>query len=295
MSIARYLLVFLFLLATTPTISSNAIEVKDDTGNVLWLSQPAKRIISLSPHLTELLFELGVGDQVVGAIEHSNFPPAASAVPRIGSHSKFDIETITSLTPDLILAWHSGTPRAEISRLEKLRVPIFRSEPRQLDDIANTLIRLGQLTGADARGKRLAATFRADVSRLKVRYKHRSSVRVFFQVWQDPLITLNQDHLVTTLISQCGGENIFGALGPLAPTVSLEAVIGTDPQVIVAAASQETAHQWLRRWRRWQGIQAVRNEHLFSINPDVINRATPRILEGMQSLCELIERARARN
>ena len=295
MSIARYLLVFLFLLAATPTISSNAIEVKDDTGNVLWLSQPAKRIISLAPHLTELLFELGVGDQVVGAIEHSNFPPAASAVPRIGSHSKFDIETITSLTPDLILAWHSGTPRAEISRLEKLRVPIFRSEPRQLDDIANTLIRLGQLTGAGVRGKRLAATFRADVSRLKVRYKHRPSVRVFFQVWQDPLITLNRDHLVTTLISQCGGENIFGALGPLAPTVSLEAVIGTDPEVIVAAAPQETAHQWLRRWRRWQGIQAVRNEHLFSINPDVINRATPRILEGMQSLCELIERARARN
>tara|TARA_B100000745_G_scaffold280779_1_gene213113 strand:- start:2129 stop:3034 length:906 start_codon:yes stop_codon:yes gene_type:complete len=283
----------LLLFATGPTSAELPIVVQDDTGIKLVLSTPAKRIITLSPHLTEYLFHLGVDDQIVGAVEYSNYPAKAKLIPRIGSHQKFNLEAIIALGPDLALAWHSGNPTSELTRIDRLGIPIFRSEPRQLKHIANTLRRLGRLTGVEDHGHRLAKMFLADASTLKKQYNGRSPMRVFYQVWQDPLMTLNGKHLVSRLIRHCGGVNIFEHVDLLAPTVSREAVIGADPEIIIAAAPASMAHDWLISWRRWSGLRAVKNKHLFTIDPDLINRATPRILTGMQTLCELIQRARS--
>lgn len=267
--------------------------VQDDTGIKLVLPAPAKRIISLAPHLTEYLFHLGVDDQIAGAVEYSNYPTKAKLIPRIGSHQKFNLEAVIALAPDLALAWHSGNPTSELARIDRLGVPIYLSEPRRLEHIANTLRRLGRLTGVEDRGHHLAKIFLSDASILKKQYSGRSPIRVFYQVWQDPLITLNGRHLVSRLIRHCGGVNIFGHVDSLAPTVSREAVIGADPEIIIAAAPASVAHGWLVSWQRWSGLRAAENRHLFTIDPDLINRATPRILAGMQTLCELIQRARS--
>ena len=284
----------LLLLFTTATISADGqIVVQDDTGSTMTLSTPAKRIISLSPHLTEYLFHLGVGKQIVGAVDYSNYPSEAKLIPRIGSHQKFNLEAIIALRPDLALAWHSGNPTSELSRIDRLGIPIFLSEPGRLEHIADTLHRLGRLTGVEDHADHLAKTFLADALILKNQYTGRSPIRVFYQVWQDPLMTLNGKHLVSRLIRHCGGVNIFEHVTALAPTVSREAVIGADPEIIIAAAPTSMAHDWLVSWRRWSGLRAIENKHLFTINPDLINRATPRILTGMQTLCELIQRARS--
>ena len=283
----------LLLFATGPASADRPIVVQDDTGIKLVLSAPAKRIISLAPHLTEYLFHLGVGDQIVGAVDYSNHPAKAKLIPRIGSHQKFNLEAIIALGPDLALAWHSGNPNSELTRVDRLGIPIFLSEPSRLEHIADTLRRLGRLTGVEDHGHRLAKTFLADASTLKKQYSGRSPMRVFYQVWQDPLMTLNGKHLVSRLIRHCGGVNIFGHVDSLAPTVSREAVIGADPEIIIAAAPASRAHNWLVSWRRWSGLRAVENKYLFSIDPDLINRATPRILTGMQALCELIQQARS--
>ena len=283
----------LLLFATGPASADRSIVVQDDTGIKLVLSAPAKRIISLAPHLTEYLFHLGVGDQIVGAVDYSNYPAKAKLIPRIGSHQKFNLEAIIALGPDLALAWHSGNPNSELARVDRLGIPIFLSEPNRLEHIGDTLRRLGRLTGVENHGHHLAKNFLADALILKKQYSGRSPMRVFYQVWQDPLMTLNGKHLVSRLIRHCGGINIFEHVDSLAPTVSREAVIGADPEIIIAAAPASMARDWLVSWRRWSGLSAVANKHLFTIDPDLINRATPRILAGMQTLCELIQRARS--
>ncbi len=291
--ILRGFTALLLLCATGPASAELPIVVQDDTGVTMVLSKPAKRIISLAPHLTEYLFHLGVGDQIVGAVDYSNYPAKAKLIPRIGSHQKFNLEAIIALGPDLALAWHSGNPNSELTRVDRLGIPIFLSEPSRLEHIADTLRRLGRLTGVENRGHHLAKTFLADALILKKQYSGRSPMRVFYQVWQDPLMTLNGKHLVSRLIRHCGGINIFEHVDSLAPTVSREAVIGADPEIIIAAAPASMARDWLVSWRRWSGLSAVENKHLFTIDPDLINRATPRILAGMQTLCELVQRARS--
>jgi len=283
----------LLLFATGPTSAEGPIVVQDDTGVTVVLSKSAKRIISLSPHLTEYLFHLGVGDHIVGAVDYSNYPAKAKLIPRIGSHQKFNLEAIIALGPDLALAWQSGNPTSELTRIDRLGIPIFLSEPGRLEHIADTLHRLGRLTGVEDRGHQLAKTFLDDASILKKQYSGRSPMRVFYQVWQDPLMTLNGKHLVSRLIRHCGGVNIFEHVDSLAPTVSREAVIGADPDIIIAAAPASMAHNWLVSWQRWSGLRAVENKYLFIIDPDLINRATPRVLTGMKTLCELIQRARS--
>ena len=285
-------LLLLFSLGTSH--ADNPIVVQDDTGARVILPAPAQRIISLSPHLTEYLFHLNVDDQIAGTVDYSNYPAKAKLLPRVGSHQNFNLEAIIGLEPDLGLIWHSGTSTAELARVIKLGIPVFLSEPRRLEDIATTLQRLGQLTGANHRGYRLANIFRKDTARLLAKYSGRSPVRVFYQVWQNPLMTLNGEHLINRLISHCGGKNIFEHLESLAPTVSREAVIGANPEIIIAAGPASTAHAWLAAWQRWPSIRAVKDQNLFTIDPDLINRPTPRILTGMQSLCELIEQARQR-
>ena len=284
----------LLLFSLGASNADNSIVVQDDTGARVILPAPAQRIISLSPHLTEYLFHLNVDDQIVGTVDHSNYPAKAKLLPRVGSHQKFNLEAIIGLEPDLGLIWHSGTSTAELARVIKLGIPVFLSEPRRLEDIATTLQRLGQLTGTNDRGYRLANIFRKDTARLLAKYSSRSPVQVFYQVWQNPLMTLNGEHLINRLISHCGGKNIFEHLKSLAPTVSREAVIAANPEIIIAAGPASTAHAWLAAWQRWPSIRAVKDQNLFTIDPDLINRPTPRIPTGMQSLCELIEQARQR-
>lgn len=290
-----YASIFWFLLFTINSFagSSMGLSVIDDTGNTVTLKQPAKRIISLAPHVTELLYAAGAGDQLVGAVEYSDFPPAAKKLPRVGAYNAFDLEAILALQPDLVVAWKSANPEAALQKLQALSIPIFFSEPRKLEDVASNLQRLGKLAGTETAANIISAEFMRKLTELREKYRDAQPVSVFYQVWHQPLMTINGEHIISQVVDLCGGRNVFADLPMLAPKISLEPVLRKDPQVIVAGNSALTHPTWKDDWKRWPKLRAVKNDHLFYIDPDIIQRHTPRILQGAEVLCEQLEQVRA--
>ena len=269
-----------------------AVSVIDDTGRTVTLTKPALRIVSLAPHTTELLFAAGAGKSVVGVVRYSDFPAAAAQVPVVGDYNALDLETLVSLKPDLIVGWQSGNPAAAIERLLKFNIPIFLSEPRRLDDIATNLERLGALAGVASLADAASAEFRARLTQLRAHYSGKTPVTVFYQIWDRPLITLNGQHMISAVLELCGGKNLFAALPVLAPEVGIESVIAGDPQVIIASGSASSEDHGLGQWARWQSLRAVRNKQLYFVEPDTIQRSTPRILQGANEVCRVLENAR---
>ncbi len=253
-------------------------------------AEGARRIVSLAPNVTELLFEAGAGGRVVGASAWSDHPAAARSVPRIGDAFRFDYERILALQPDLVVAWESGTPTAAIAWLRRLGARVVVLQVGSLDDVATALETLGGLAGTQAPAGRAAAEFRAGLQRLRADYRGRSALRVFIQVDDQPLFTVTGRHLISEIVTLCGGENAFEGLPGLAPAVGLEAVIARDPQAILYTGFGTDP---AGAWRRYGGITAVRHGNVFRIPSDEIARATPRILGGARRICESLDRARA--
>lgn len=280
--------------AATATAPAQAqIEVVDDAGRTVTLSSPARRIVSLAPHATELLFAVGAGSSLAGVIEHSDFPREARAIASVGSAAAFDIERIAALRPQLIVAWGSGNGAARLQHLQDLGFTVFISEPRNFETIATSLERLSILAGTASSGRAAAAQFRQQVRELQARYRHRQPVRVFYQVWRNPLMTLNNDHLVSQAMALCGGINVFGHLGQLAPTVGMEDVLLADPTVILNASGRAD-DDGLLIWRRFTSATAVRLGNLYTVDADTLTRATPRIVQGTESICRTLDIARSK-
>jgi len=277
-------------LAVPPAALAVAVTVQDDAQHSVSLPQPARRIVSLAPHATELLFAAGAGPYVVGVSDYSDYPPAAARLPAVGSSSALDIERIASLKPDLVVAWSSGNSASQLAKLRALGIPVFESEPRQLETIASSLQRLGQLAGVQDSGTAAAKAFNARLAQLAASYQRRPPVRVFYQIWQQPLMTLNGSHMVSSVIHLCGGENIFGQLPQLAPTVSTEAVLSANPEVIFAADGGNTPDSG---WRRFPKLAAVAGDNLFTLTPNWMSRPGPRILDGAAELCQKLDLARS--
>ena len=287
----RVAVIFLFWLA-----SANAqVSVRDDYGHEIRLDQPASRIVSLAPHLTELLYAAGAGSRLVGAVEFSDFPAAARALPQVGSDARIDLEAVLALRPDLVVAWPNAGSLRAVERLAQLGLPVFRSEPRELDDVARTLQRLGRLAGSQAQAEGAAAAFRARAAALEKRYAAQRKVRVFYQIWDRPLLTVNGDHIISKVIALCGGENVFAGLPLLVPEVDREAVLRANPEAIVASGSNDAQPQWLEMWRQFPGLAAAARGQLYAIPADLIQRQTPRILDGAERLCGRLEAVRARS
>ncbi|MEE8343101.1 MAG: cobalamin-binding protein [Gammaproteobacteria bacterium] len=270
-----------------------AVSAIDDTGQKIQLSQPARRIISLAPHVTELLFAAGAGDRIVAVTEFSDYPPAARALPRIGDSVRLDRERIVMLKPDLVVAWGSGNQAADLEALRKFGIPLFISEPRQPEDIPRQLESLGTLAGTPETAGKRAKMFRDHLAALRAEYAGRETVSVFFQVAGRPLMTINGEHLISGLLELCGGRNLFGKLSSLAPSVSREAVINLAPEVILYSEypGNEAADLKLQ-WDPWQTIPAVKKRQIYGIPVDLIHRAGPRVLEGAERLCAAVDRAR---
>ncbi len=269
-----------------------AVGVHDDSGRTVALDRPATRVVSLAPHVTELLFAIGAGERVVGVTAFSDYPPAANALPKVGGLYALDVERIVALKPDLVVAWRSGTSEAELAQLERVGLAVFRSEPRTLDDVATTMERLGVLTGDAAQATAAASDFRAQVAALRSTYASRTPVRVFYQVWNDPLMTVGGPQLITQVIELCGGRNVFASLSMLSPVVDAEAVIASDPQLIVTSAENADHARDIAAWSRWSGVSAVRAKRYLFLDPALITRHTPRVLLGAAQLCRAIDEVR---
>jgi iron complex transport system substrate-binding protein len=269
------------------------VHVTDDYGKAVVLPAPARRVVSLAPHLTELMYAAGAGDRLVGALQYSDYPPAAKRLPRVGSEAQIDLEALLALRPDLVIAWpQSGSSRA-VERIAALGIPVFRSEPRELEDIARTLEIFGRLAGTEAAATAAASAFRARAARIARTYAARPIVRVFYQVWDRPLITINGDHVISKVMRLCGGENVLAALPALAPEIDREQVLRADPEVIIASGTDGARPRWLDRWRAFPGLAAVRGGNLYAIRPEFLQRHTPRLLDGAEELCRILEAVRA--
>jgi len=284
----------LLLLAVFTLAAAAEIRLTDDAGRNLILKQPARRIISLAPHLTELLFAAGAGGQVVGAVEYSDYPQAAQAIARIGDSAQLDLERIVALKPDLVVVWQNGNAQRQLEKLLRLGIPVFYNEPRRLADIARAIEQLGRLAGTEAVAHPAARAFLGRAAELRARYAGRPPVTVFFQIWEQPLLTVNGEHLISDVISLCGGQNVFAGLKPLTPEVSAEAVLAADPEAIVGVTAEAGQPEDVSRWKPWPRLRAVARGNLFTLGSDTISRNTPRILEGARELCERLAAARVR-
>jgi len=282
---------FLLLLLWLPVQA--AVRVTDDAGLEVELEAPARRIVSLAPHITELLFAAGAGARLVGVSEFSDYPEAARGIARIGGGGGLDLEAITALRPDLVVAWQSGNPEAAVRQLRALGMPVFISEPRRLDDVPDTLLRLGQLAGTEAAAGVQAAAFTQRHAELAGRYAGQANVRVFYQVWDRPLMTVNGEHLISDVIRLCGGSNVFSGLPALAPQVDIEAVLAADPDVIIVGSDDAGQPAGLQAWREWPVMQAVAREQLYTVQRELLVRHSPRILDGAVQLCGILEQVRS--
>lgn len=283
--------IFLICLLSVSANHLLAISVSDDLGNQVTLERPAGRIISLAPHTTELLFAAGAGNKVVGAVQYSDYPDAAKEITRIGNTNNLDIEKIVSLNPDLIIAWHSNAV-ADTEILRKLGIPVYVSEPPSIDAIAKSILDLGIVAGTENIARQTGSSFLSRLNKLKKNNSGKSIVSTFYQIWNAPIYTVNGDHIISHVIQLCGGKNIFDNLKTLSTQLNIEAVIEANPEVIIASGTDDSRPVWLDDWKTWQNLTAVKQDNLYFIPPDLIQRHTPRILDGAEMMCKFLDKAR---
>ena len=277
-----------------PRAAQADLVFKDDTGQEVRLKAPAKRIVTLAPHAAESLYAAGAGDKLVGTVDYSDYPPEAKKVPRVGGYSRIDLEAVAALKPDLVLAWESGNNMTQVDKLKALGLTVYVSQPNMMANVADQIERLGQLAGTEATAKATAERFRQRLASLRAANADKPKVRVFYQIWKSPLMTVGGSQIISDAIKLCGGDNVFGMLSQMAPTVSVEAVLEADPEAIVATGMGDARPEWLHDWDKWTRMTAVKRGNLFHINPDIMQRHTPRILDGAEKLCAHLDIARSR-
>ena len=282
------------MLTFCSALAAAEVRVVDDTGASIRLPRPAERIVTLAPHLVETLFAAGAGNKLVGTVEYSDFPEAAKKTQRVGGYSRLDLEAIAALKPDLIIAWLSGNAAAHVEKLREFGFPVYISQPNRIEDVASEIERIGHLAGTDKKARATAQDFRKRLAALQKRYAQKPVVRTFYQIWKQPLSTIGSKQIITSVIQLCGGENVFGTLESLAPVVTVEAVVAANPEAIVASGMGEARPDWLDDWKRWPTILAVARNNLFFVPPELIQRHTPRLLDGAEQLCRHLDTARSR-
>ena len=271
-----------------------AISVVDDSGKRVVLARPAQRVISMAPHVTELLFAAGGGARIIGAMNYSDYPAQARSIPLVGSNSQIDLERVIALRPDLLIVWQSGNTARQIAQLHSLGIPVFHSEPRKLETVASSMERFGRLLGTEPQAQLAAARFRAKVGELNKRYGSRPAVSVFYQAWDNPVYTLNGDQIASDAIRLCGGRNVFAGLATIAPQVSIEAVLQRDPETIVGGKLYTPQDRGLSIWQPYKDMTAVKRKNLFTLDEELLTRPGPRVVDGAAALCARLEEARAR-
>ncbi len=251
-------------------------------------AEPAARIVSLAPHLTELAFAAGAGDKLVGVSAYSDYPEAATGIAQIGDAGNIDLERVLALRPHLVLAWRSGNSPFALQTLRELGIEVYTSEPRRLSDIALLLREIGRRAGTFAAAEAVARDFETQLARLQPAAG--SAVPAFIEVWGDPLVTVNGAHMMSDVLARCGGANVFADQAWLTPNVALESLLAVDPALIVGGGVLRES-EFLAKWRAHRGLRAVSTSQLCFVHPDIFQRSTPRILKGAQRVCACVREA----
>ncbi len=255
-----------------------------------------QRIITVAPHLSEVVEAAGGANRLISVSAYSNFPESVKKLPVTSDARSIDLEKMKSLRPDLIIYWRGGTPESQIESIKKTftSIQVVSVEPKKLTDIANDIETIGKLLGTETIAKKNTDAFRAQIIELKHQYqnKNKRKVRIFYQVWAQPLMTLNQDHLIADIINICGGEQLFAKEKLLVPTVSREAVVKANPEIIFTAVDTQ---QMKTDWSMWSSIPqlaATQRKAFIDIDGDMISRPSTRIMQGAKKICSEIDKIR---
>lgn len=251
---------------------------------------PARRIVSLTPGLTELIYAVGAERWLLATVEYADYPEAAKKIPRIGDAFRVDLEQLLALKPDLVLVWTSGTPATTVDQIKALGLRVESIEVQHLNEVGASLLRVGELTGMQTNAQAAAQAFEQGIQRLRTQYAGRSALRTFVEVSRQPLYTVNSNHVLSEALALCGGVNVFAELNQLAPSVAVEAVLNANPDVILS--TEGTAEQVRQDWRVWPQISAVQQQRIYAVSPDTTTRATPRLLQGAAEICGALQQAR---
>ena len=268
-----------------------AIVVRDGTGATVSLPQPAARIVSLAPHATELVFAAGAGNKLVGVLAHSDWPPEARALRRVGDAAALDVEGIVALKPDLVVTWPYTVP-AQVAKLRSFGIVVYTTDARSVREIAADVDRLATLAGTSAAAAPTVADMRARIDALERRRAGARVVRVFYQLGDKPMYTVGSPQLITQALQACGGVNVFGTVGVAAPLVNVEAVLATRPEAILAGTEEARRPAWLDAWQAWPALPAVRAGNLYAVDAMLLHRPGPRFLDGVEQICATLDRAR---
>jgi iron complex transport system substrate-binding protein len=282
------------MLAASVPVGAAGMDVVDDTGAHLSLTLPARRIVSLAPGATEMLFAAGAGPRLVATVAYADQPAAARKVPRIGDSNAIDMERLLRLKPDVIVYWPGGNNAAQIAQIKRLGFVLYGQQVNRLGDIGASLRRLGRLAGSAAAAQRRAAEVDAQLSQLRTQYSKRVPVTALLETWNQPLYTVGGQQLMSDALAVCGAVNVFGDLPQLSPSVQTEAVLTRNPELIIAAAPPGQGPQWLQVWRRFPSLKAVRLGNLLDFDDQALSRLGPSVLDATADLCARIDAVRTR-
>lgn len=283
-------------LASAAALAATA--VTDDTGQRVTLPNLPQRIISLAPSATEMLFAAGAGNRLVATVDFSDEPAAAKRVPRIGDVTAIDMERLVALHPDLVVAWPGGGNPAQIEKIARLGIPIYRQQVNRLADLPGSLRRLGALTSDESTAEQAARALSAELARITREYggERRTAgtaapPTVLLEVWNRPIYTVGGGHLMSDALTSCGVRNVFGDLKELGPVISTEAVIARNPDIIVASAPPGEGVSWLAEWKRFGSLNAVRTGRLVAFEDQRLNRLGPSVVLATEALCKALAAA----
>ncbi len=284
---AGVLLVMVWLVLAT---AAGARTVKDQLGRSVELPPEPRRVISLAPNITEIIFALGQQQRLKGVTIYSDYPAAAKKIARVGSYVRLDLERIVALKPDLCIATRDGNPRALIDRLEALHIPVFVVDPQSLESVIQTVHDLGAILNAAGRAHLLAQTMRRRIQRVRNRVATAGTrPRVFFQVGITPIIAAGPGTFIDELIVYAGGKNCVTGTTAY-PRFSREQVLVLDPDVIIICTMARGAEfeKIRRQWYRWPNLAAVRGNRIHVVDSDLFNRPSPRLVDSLELLAQLI-------
>ncbi|MBD1580841.1 cobalamin-binding protein [Pseudoalteromonas sp. S16_S37] len=256
-------------------------------------AKEAQRIIALAPHIVENLFAIGAGERIVGTVEYADYPAAANEIERIGGYNGISLERVLALKPDLVIAWQSGNKKADLEKLEKLGIKVIYSDTKDIRKVADELRLFGQLTGQNQQAQLLAERFSKRFEALKKRYQNSASLRVFYQLWPEPMMTINRDTWLHQLLQVCAVENVFADNSADYPQISIENVLKTKPQVIVLPNEKSKKVMPTLNWQAWPEIPAVKYQQFIEVDADLLHRYSTRVLDGVTDMCDKLQVARS--
>jgi len=270
----------------TSSAKADSLTVYDDTGQRVTLSNPPRRIISLAPGATEMLFAAGAGDRVIATVDYADEPAAAKRVPRIGDVTAVDIERLVALHPDVVVVWPGGGNPAQTEKIAQLGIPIYRQQVNRLADIPGSLRRLGVFAADKSTAEQAARTLEGELARVAREYSEGKHPTVLLEVWNRPIYTIGSTQLMSDALTLCGAQNVFGDLKELSPVIDTEAVIARNPDIIVAAAPVGESVSWLAEWKRFGSLNAVRRGRLIAFEDRRLSRLGPSVVSATEALCK---------